>query len=434
MVYFSKVYATAAEQAERAAIFESNVAGILAHNELWRNGETTYYLRVNQFADLTSEEFISTKLGGGQFQNLPDSSRRFKRNSQESLKSFRSSYQDNYVSDYQTGGSSYYEPEYESNQQYSYYDYPHRQTKRQIPDLNTGIPFTTILDWEEQGGMNPVRDQICNSCAAHTAIAILENCIWRKTGRLPEPLSVQQLLTCTENRILGEKPIQHWNTFCDSGFSDIHLDYLRELAERGSNFQLERDNPEVGNKSIQCLRNIPSANLGVRVTESEGKWFRTEAEMEEALNFGAVETRIDVRTTGVFVDIGRLIHIQHYGGGPFYNGSECVDSIVEDVPQECLQDGIPGTYTCHTPQLACNKLLPDHCNRFFVPSAEVLQHSVTVVGTGFDDMGDGRIIEYWRIKNSWGEDWGEGGYLRLFRGRGHCGVGSSYTRVDCEVF
>jgi len=271
-----------------------------------------------------------------------------------------------------------------------------------------------------------VRDQICNSCAAHTAIAILENCIWQKTGRLPEPLSVQQLVACTDNRTLGEFPLQKLNQFCESGFSDIHLDYLRELAERGSNFQLERDNPEVGDESNQCLTNIPSANLGVRVTESEGRLFTTEAEVEEALNFGPVETRIDILKTGGFVNIDRLIHIQHYGGGTFYNATECVDYIMEDVPQQCLRDGIPGTYTCLD---GCAELLPDHCNRFFVPSSEVFQHSVTVVGTGFDEMG-----EYWRIKNTWGETWGDGGYLRLFRGRGHCGVGSSYTRVDCQVF
>ena len=39
--------------------------------------------------------------------------------------------------------------------------------------------------------------------------------------------------------------------------------------------------------------------------------------------------------------------------------------------------------------------------------------------------------EYWDIKNSWGTSWGEGGYLRLARGLGHCGVGGLFTVPLC---
>ena len=110
---------------------------------------------------------------------------------------------------------------------------------------------------------------------------------------------------------------------------------------------------------------IPSANVGVRVTEFDGRLFTTEAEMEQALQFGPVETRIDVLKTGTFVEAENLFHIQHYGGGTFYNASECVDYIMEDVPEQCLQDGIPGTYTCLN---GCSELLPDHCNRSVIMS------------------------------------------------------------------
>jgi C1A family cysteine protease len=52
-----------------------------------------------------------------------------------------------------------------------------------------------------------------------------------------------------------------------------------------------------------------------------------------------------------------------------------------------------------------------------------LDHGVTGVGYGVDSSG----LEYWTIKNSWGADWGEGGYIRLARGAdynpgGQCGV------------
>lgn len=52
-----------------------------------------------------------------------------------------------------------------------------------------------------------------------------------------------------------------------------------------------------------------------------------------------------------------------------------------------------------------------------------VDHAVTIVGYGED-----RGMKYWKIKNSWSSDWGEGGYMRLCRecGRngktGECGI------------
>jgi C1A family cysteine protease len=47
-----------------------------------------------------------------------------------------------------------------------------------------------------------------------------------------------------------------------------------------------------------------------------------------------------------------------------------------------------------------------------------LSHGITIVGYGEDeDTGD----KFWKIKNSWGEHWGEEGYARLCRGM-KCGT------------
>ncbi|KAK9220715.1 hypothetical protein WN944_009138 [Citrus x changshan-huyou] len=51
-------------------------------------------------------------------------------------------------------------------------------------------------------------------------------------------------------------------------------------------------------------------------------------------------------------------------------------------------------------------------------------HAVTIVGFGTTEDG----ANYWVIKNSWGDAWGDAGYMKILRGEGLCGIGtqSSY--------
>lgn len=47
-----------------------------------------------------------------------------------------------------------------------------------------------------------------------------------------------------------------------------------------------------------------------------------------------------------------------------------------------------------------------------------LNHVVLLVGYGTDK----KKTPYWKLKNSWGEDWGENGFFRLARNKNTCGI------------
>jgi len=102
-----------------------------------------------------------------------------------------------------------------------------------------------------------------------------------------------------------------------------------------------------------------------------------------------------------------------------YNGNErSLKKLV--VKHGAVQTSLPGK-----PIRNYKNGIFEGCN---ANTDNTLNHAVTVVGYGTDEG-----VDYWLIKNSWGADWGEKGYLRLQRGVGMCGIGKNYAYVKCEA-
>lgn len=108
------------------------------------------------------------------------------------------------------------------------------------------------------------------------------------------------------------------------------------------------------------------------------------------------------------------------------------DTLVANGPLSVLLDATQlqfydsGIWDGHIPsvRLGCSKVTlnnkPMILLMYFLQ--EYLDHAVLLVGYGVEDS-----TEYWTVKNSWGENWGEDGYFRITKGQGTCGINTAVT-------
>ncbi|KAL3884397.1 hypothetical protein ACJMK2_024536 [Sinanodonta woodiana] len=136
----NKTY-SAHEESERYAVWKENVLAINRHNSKADQGIHTYWLRMNEYGDLTNEEYFRLRTG---FEMSGSIERR---------------------------GSVF---KYTNLTEY------HRE-----------------VDWRRKGYVTPVKDQgSCGSCYAFAATGALEGQHFRKTGKLVS-LSEQNIVDCS---------------------------------------------------------------------------------------------------------------------------------------------------------------------------------------------------------------------------------------------
>ncbi|XP_063003379.1 procathepsin L-like [Elgaria multicarinata webbii] len=284
------------EDAFRRAVWEENLQMIEQHNREASVGKHTYWLGMNQFGDLTNEEF------------------------NQRLNGFR----------------------------------PHLagQDGSNVTWLQESATMTVPkqVDWRTKGYVTPVKDQgNCGSCWAFSATGALEGLHFKRTGKLVS-LSEQNLIDCSDKQR---------NYGCEGGNASRAFGYV--LANGGINS--ERSYPYKGKKG-ECRYN--PAQVAAKCTSIENVPKGNERALEQAVaKFGPVSVALDSRSK----------QFQFYKSGIFYSPW----------------------------------------------GGDVLNHAMLVVGYITSRKG-GKSKDYWILKNSWSQNWGEKGYMRLAKGSNQCGV------------
>ena len=74
-------------------------------------------------------------------------------------------------------------------------------------------------------------------------------------------------------------------------------------------------------------------------------------------------------------------------------------------------------------------IITDGMNECGCTNSHTVNHAVTIVGFGLD-AANPICKKYWLVKNSWGSDWGEDGFMRICREDDHIQYGTCSLRYE----
>jgi hypothetical protein len=219
------------------------------------------------------------------------------------------------------------------------------------------------IDWSARGATTPVKDQgSCGSCWAFSTTEGVESAVFQATGKLPAPLSTEQLVDCEKQ-----------DDGCDGGDIPEAVRYLKKKGMATSS-----DYPDTSSSSGRTHKCTWNGDADVTVS---GFSYAI-----PACNSGNCAHQNEVTLAAALAKHGPL--------------SICINSG-EDEPGDW--DNYEGGVLSKKCSAKANRI--DHCVQL----------------VGYDKSAS---TPYWKIRNSWGTDWGEDGFIRLpFNSGNACCVG-----------
>jgi len=228
------------------------------------------------------------------------------------------------------------------------------------------------FDWTNQtrvpNAVTPVKNQKhCGSCYAFAMVGALEKTyaeIYNRSG----PLSPQQLVDCSNE-----------NNGCEGGSFLGSFHYIQSIGFR---LNLEEDYPTTldGKQNSQCLKSNGSL-LSLNST---------------------VQLRYEELPSEDETYMKKIV----YERGPIYFSFNCGKREGNDSMLRFVSDKFDHYSVGIFDVPGC----PTHRN---------MNHALVIVGYGNENGTD-----YWKVKNSWGADWGDHGYIKIKRNDNMCGIAS----------